>query len=121
MVRLRKMREYYSLYSLPSCAITTAELDDDSKDSKFRKMVASGRYVVYTQIDVGKGCGYVKGWILVNRTGVYALMPRVKEDDVSGVLLIKYRQLRRRYCDYVDAEFYLEDIKKEMEILCGKS
>ena len=66
--------ETYTMDELPDEAITSAEVGD----RQFAALKASGEYDLYTQVaDANvKDDIYVKGNVLENRTGVYALVPK---------------------------------------------
>jgi hypothetical protein len=63
----------YTMDELPDEAITSAEVSEE----QFAALQASGEYDLYTQVDDYKeDTLYVKGNVLENRTGVYALVPK---------------------------------------------
>jgi hypothetical protein len=67
----------YTADELPDDAITSADMDMFD----FIKMAESGDFEIYTQVDseVDDGIVYLAGKHVVNRTGVYALLPKVRQ------------------------------------------
>jgi len=70
-----KLKEVYKTDDLPDSAIIITDDTPKWKRSALLRAHTKGRYVIYTQIDGDSGeVVYVRGWHLVNRTGVYALL-----------------------------------------------
>lgn len=66
----------YEIYpeNFPEDGITSADLEDDFE--VFFLKFATGKYDIYTQVDTEAGVVYMAGIHYVNRTGVYALIPK---------------------------------------------
>ena len=72
--RGRKLHEKYGPDTLPE----GTRLSFQTPEKRFKTMMKSPKYQVYTMIDSGRRWAYVKGYHYVNRTGEYAVVPKLK-------------------------------------------
>lgn len=69
---VRKLRDQYRPGELPPGFVTSV----DVSEKEFERLKQSGRYELYTQVDAEGKIYYFRGPHFVNRTGVYALVPK---------------------------------------------